>query len=62
MRALSTMFFIAAYLLAVADGAMQDKGLYPSSPGRMGIKGYAKTHPWIVAGAVCGVVGTILAA
>lgn len=49
-------------VFAAADGALQDRGLYPSSPGRTGLKLYARTHPWIVAGAVCGVVGVVLSA
>ena len=39
---------------------MQDKGLYPSEPGRTGFRRYTRKHPWIVAGAVCGMVGSIL--
>jgi hypothetical protein len=62
MHALAVLFFILSYLLAVADGTLQDKGLYPSSPGRTGLRLYARTHPWIMAGAVCGVVGVVLSA
>jgi hypothetical protein len=40
---------------------MQDKGLYPSSPGRTGLDLYTRQHPWIVAGAVCGILGTVAA-
>jgi hypothetical protein len=60
MRALAVLFFILSYLLAVADGALQDKGNWPSSPGRTGLRLYAHLHPWIVAGAVCGVIGVML--
>lgn len=34
---LSTGLLVLAYLLAVVDGTLQDKGLYPSSPGRTGL-------------------------
>lgn len=60
MRTVSAAFYVLAYLLAVVDGSRQDKGTYPSSPGRTGISLYARQHPWIVAGAVCGVVGTVV--
>ena len=59
---LSTGLLVMAYLLTVVDGTLQDKGLYPSSPGRTGLRMYAMAHPWIVAGAACGVAGTVLAA
>lgn len=62
MTPLSVFFYILAYLLAVVDGALQDTALYPSGPGRIGFCRYIRKHPWIAAGAVCGVVGTILAA
>jgi hypothetical protein len=62
MHALGVLFFILSYLLAVVDGALQDKGLYPSGPGRTGLRRYARKHPWIVAGAVCGVIGVVLSA
>lgn len=62
MTPLSVFCYILAYLLAVVDGALQDTALYPSGPGRMGFRRYIRKHPWIAAGAVCGVVGTILAA
>jgi hypothetical protein len=58
---LSAGLYVFAYLLAVVDGSMRDKGLYPSSPGRTGIRPYARQHPWIVGGAVCGILGTIAA-
>ncbi len=60
MTALGTFLLVLAYLLAVVDGAMQDKGLYPNSPGRTGFRSYARKHPWIVGGAACGAVGSIL--
>jgi hypothetical protein len=62
MEGLSTGLLVLAYLLAVVDGTLQDKGLYPSSPGRSGLQMYARAHPWIVAGAACGVAVTVLAA
>ena len=58
--AASLALLILAYLSAVIDGTLQDKGLYPSSPGRTGVKRYAHEHPWILVGAACGVVGSIL--
>lgn len=60
MEVLSTALLVLAYLLAVVDGTMQDKGQYPSSPGRTGVRRYARQHPWIVAGAVVGAAGTVL--
>jgi hypothetical protein len=60
VSALSTGLLVLAYVLAVVDGTLQDKGLYPSTPGRMGW-GYVRKHPWIVAGAGCGIAGTVLA-
>jgi hypothetical protein len=60
MSTLSAMFYVLAYLLAVVDGTVQDKGLYPSAPGRTGFKLYSRKHPWIVAGAVSGVLGTVV--
>jgi hypothetical protein len=62
MSTLSAMFYVLAYLLAVIDGTLQDKGLYPNSPGRTGLRLYTREHPWIVAGAVCGVLGAIVGA
>ncbi len=62
MHAVGVGFFILSYLLAVADGALQDKGLYPSAPGRTGLRLYARKHPWIVAGALCGVIGVVFSA
>lgn len=58
----STSLLVFAYILSVADGTIQDKGLYLSSPGRVGVRRYVQTHPLIVAGGVCGVAGTVLAA
>jgi hypothetical protein len=60
MKYISEGLFALAYLLAVADGAFQDKGLYPSSPGRMGLRRYAEQHPLIVVGAVLGVAGAVV--
>lgn len=61
MQAFSTGLLVLAYLLAVVDGTLQDKGTRLSDPGRTGVRLYTRQHPWIVAGAVCGVVGTLLA-
>ena len=60
MDPVSAGLFILAYLLAVVDGAMQDKGLYPIAPGRTGLQGYVRKHPWTVAGAISGVAGVVV--
>ena len=60
VKAAGTALPVLAYLLAVVDGTMQDNGLYPSPPGRTGLARYTQRHPWIVAGAVSGIVGSIL--
>jgi len=60
VKYIATGLFVLAYFLAVADGALQDKGLYPSAGGRTGIRRYAKKHPCVVAGALCGIAGTIV--
>ncbi|MGC1799242.1 MAG: hypothetical protein WA701_02550 [Solirubrobacterales bacterium] len=59
MRVASAALYIAAYVLAVIDGTMQDK---LEVPPRKGFKLYRQQHPWIVAGAICGVLGTVAAA
>ena len=59
MEAISVALFIASYLFAVVDGTLQDKGLYPSSPGRTGLRLYARQHPWLIVGGLCGVAGTV---
>src|SRR4051812_17824670 len=59
MQGLATLFYIAAYLLAVEDGVLGDKGNYPSSPGRTGLRLFLRTHPWIALGAVWGVAGVL---
>jgi hypothetical protein len=59
VEALSVVLYIAAYLSAVVDGTLQDKGTYPSSPGRMGVRRYVRMHPWIVVGALCGIAGVV---
>jgi len=58
--ALASGLFVLAYLSAVADGALQDKGNYPSSPGRMGLRAYARTHPLVVLGALLGIAGVLV--
>jgi hypothetical protein len=60
VEALSAALYVLAYLLAVVDGTMADKGTYPSSPGRTGLRLYARQHPWIVAGAGCGIVALVV--
>jgi hypothetical protein len=63
MSVLSALFYILAYLSAVVDGVRRPTGLYPeANTGRLGVRRFARAHPWIVVGAVCGVVGTVLAA
>jgi hypothetical protein len=61
VSAVSTGLLVLAYILAVVDGTLQDKGTYPTSPGRIGPWRYAQVHPWMVAGAGCGIAGTVLA-
>jgi hypothetical protein len=51
MEAPSTTLLVLAYLLAVADGAMAEKGTLLSPPGRTGLGGFMRQHPWMVAGA-----------
>jgi hypothetical protein len=49
-------------LLAVVDGTRQRRGGYwtvPDAP-RIGLRAYAQEHPWIVAGAACGIAGVIV--
>jgi hypothetical protein len=60
MEALSAALYVLAYLLAVVDGTMADKGTYPSDPGRTGLGLYAREHPWILGGAGCGVAGVVV--
>jgi hypothetical protein len=60
VKFLAMGLLLLAYLLAVVDGVMQDKGLYGSPPGRTGIRRFTRQHPWIVAGAACGVAGTVV--
>ena len=60
MDTLAAALYIAAYLSAVVDGTLQDKGTYPGSPGKTGLRLYASTHPGIVIGALCGVAGVVV--
>ena len=62
MSGLSTGLLVLGLIFAVIDGAWQDKGTYPSSPGRTGFGPFARAHPWLIAATVCGIVGTVLAA
>jgi hypothetical protein len=62
MTAASVCLFILAYLSAVVDGSRQPTGLYPEDDtGQKGFGRYASEHPWIVAGALAGIAGTIIA-
>jgi hypothetical protein len=56
------MFFVLAYLLAVIDGTLQDKGLYPNSPGRTGPQALQPRAPVDRRGAICGMLGAIVGA
>jgi hypothetical protein len=60
MEALSVVLYIAAYLFAVVDGTLQDKGTYPDTPGRTGFRRYRREHPWILVGGLCGIAGTLI--
>lgn len=60
VKYVSAALFVLAYLSAVVDGSLQDKGLYPSSPGRTGVVRYCREHPWIVVGALLGVAGVVV--
>lgn len=59
--ALSSAFYIAAYLLAVVDGMLQPRELILRDAGRTGWL-HVREHPCIVAGAICGVIGVVLSA
>lgn len=62
MNALAAGLYVLAYLSAVVDGTRQGTGLYPEDDtGRVGLRRYVYEHPWIVVGALAGVVGTIIA-
>ena len=62
VTAISVCLFLFAYLSAVVDGSRQPTGLYPEDDtGRKGLRRYASEHLWIIAGAVAGIAGTILA-
>jgi hypothetical protein len=61
MKAIAAGLYVFAYLSAVVDGSLQDKGTYPSSGGRVGLKNYARKHPWVVVGAGAGAAATIIA-
>ena len=60
MSLVAAGFYVLAYVLAVVDGARQKHLLYAGDP--IGFRRFMKDHPWLVAGALCGVVGTVLAA
>ncbi|MHB8235003.1 MAG: hypothetical protein ACYDHT_10160 [Solirubrobacteraceae bacterium] len=60
MKYVSLGLLSIAYLLAVVHGVVADKGNYPSNPGRTGFPLFVREHPWIVAGAACGVAGTVV--
>jgi hypothetical protein len=60
MDTLSSALYIAAYLFAVIDGTWQRRALLPEDdPRRTGMGLYTREHPWIVAGAACGVLGVV---
>jgi hypothetical protein len=59
MKYVSEGLFALAYVFTVIDGTRADKGNYLSSPGRTGCWRYFREHPWIVLGAVCGVLGAV---
>lgn len=62
MNTLAAGLYVLAYLSAVIDGTRQGTGLYPEDDtGRVGLRRYVSEHPWIVLGALAGVVGTITA-
>lgn len=62
VTALSICLFIFAYLSAVVDGSRQPTGLYPAAnTGRKGLRRYTREHPWIIAGALAGIAGAIVA-
>ena len=42
MDAISVGLYVFAYLSAVIDGIVQDKGLYPSDSGRTGFRLFAR--------------------
>ena len=44
MDAISVGLYVFAYLSAVIDGIVQDKGLYPSDSGRTGFRLFAREH------------------
>jgi hypothetical protein len=57
VEGVSAALYIAAYLSAVVDGTLEDKGTYPSESGRRGLRRYSREHPGILVGALCGVAG-----
>jgi hypothetical protein len=62
MTAVAVCLFIFAYLSAIVDGSRQGTGNFPEGDtGRKGLARYAREHLWIVAGALAGVAGTIVA-
>jgi hypothetical protein len=60
VKYISEALLSLAYILAVVDGTLQDKGSYPSEPGRTGLREYWRKHRCIVVGAVLGVAGALL--
>lgn len=61
MELVAAGLFVHSYVLAVIDGTLQDKGTYPSSPGKTGFRQYSHQHPLLLAGALVGIAGTIVA-
>ena len=62
MNAIAAGLYVVAYLSAVVDGSLQDKGNYPSEGGRLGFRMYARRHKWIIVGALAGTAATLFAA
>lgn len=60
MTGIIIALYVAAYLLAVVDGIREDPRLYLSDDPHLGTRSFARKHPWILVGAVCGIVATIL--
>jgi hypothetical protein len=58
MVGIGTGLLVMAYVLAVVDGITDRHLLFEGKP--MGLKRFLRYHPWIAAGAVCGIAGTVL--
>jgi hypothetical protein len=62
MQALSAALYVLAYILAVVDGTRQRLGGFWGQENEppMGLRAYAQRHPWIIAGAACGIAGVVV--